>query len=183
MEFMKKLMAGILLSTLLLSTTAMSFAAENGNLEKKAILASKIVAATEIKAAEIIKLDIKDLGNATVEFIEIKDDAIKSLGEDIVVLGINEDQVMELPSFKEYMKEMKDELKDINKTDLKALEKLYDEAVALEEDKKFDTSAKKWDDFYKILGKYFKNLNMEIISSSKALTIDMVDLEKAHIVK
>lgn len=181
---MKKLMSGILLGTLLLSTTAMSFAAENEPIVKQGIIASKVVAATELKVAELIKADIKDLGDDTIEFVEINENGtIEKLGKDCVAFKIDEAHLMELPSFKEFMKDMKDELKDINKTDLKSLETLYNEATTLEKDKKFDMSAKKWDAFYTTLEKYFKDENLKVISGTTALTVDMIDLEEATLLK
>lgn len=76
---------------------------------------------------------------------------------------------MEMPSFKEYIEGMKEFLKDIPKTDLTTLEKLFNEIDVLEEASKFDESGKKWEEFDKILEKYYKEDFKVILKESMEL--------------
>lgn len=93
----------------------------------------------------------------------------------VAVSTINDDAInitdcnWELPSFKEYMEGMKEFLKDIPKTDLTKLEKVYNEIDALEDAKKFDESCKKWDEFNEVLEKYYKEDFKVILKESMEL--------------
>lgn len=159
---MKKLMTGILLGAVVLTSTVTSFAAGNENIGVKA---KTLVEAKPIVQSKIEAFDIKSLGEDVI--IEINgtdlkkidgasiEKVLKELGEDNIDIAIAD--LAEMPNFKEFIKEMKEGLKDINKTDLKSLEKSYNEAVDLEKAKKFDEANKKWEAFDKILGKYFKD--------------------------
>ncbi|QZY55821.1 hypothetical protein [Crassaminicella profunda] len=174
---MKKIMTGILLGTVVLTATVTSFAAGNENIGVKA---KTLIEAKPIIQAKMGGLDIKSLGKNDIieindengiikingmdikkidgDMIKIDEAALKELGLDNVDVAIADK--LELPNFEEFMKEMKEGLKDINKTDLKSLEKSYNEAVDLEKAKKFDEASKKWEAFDKILGKYFKEGEM-----------------------
>ncbi|WP_165613132.1 hypothetical protein [Paramaledivibacter caminithermalis] len=58
--------------------------------------------------------------------------------------------------------------KNIPKDDMKKLESLYEQSIKLEKDNKLDKADKKWDEFYKILDKYFDEnaimINLEDLS-------------------
>ncbi|MCT4619369.1 MAG: hypothetical protein N4A62_08250 [Marinisporobacter sp.] len=177
---MKKLMTGILLGAVVLTSTVTSFAAGNENIGVKA---KTLVEAKPIVQSKIEAFDIKSLGEDVI--IEINgtdlkkidgasiEKVLKELGEDNIDIAIAD--LAEMPNFKEFIKEMKEGLKDINKTDLKSLEKSYNEAVDLEKAKKFDEANKKWEAFDKILGKYFKD--GEIISGY-AIELNEEDMKK-----
>ncbi|SHK51567.1 hypothetical protein SAMN02745912_03549 [Paramaledivibacter caminithermalis DSM 15212] len=51
---------------------------------------------------------------------------------------------------------------------MKKLESLYEQSIKLEKDNKLDKADKKWDEFYKILDKYFDEnaimINLEDLS-------------------
>lgn len=61
------------------------------------------------------------------------------------------------PSFEEFMKDMS--TKKIPADDMNTLKSLYKDIIKLEKGNKFDDSDKKWDEFYKILGKYLEDCN------------------------
>lgn len=63
----------------------------------------------------------------------------------------------EMPSYKDFMKDMSDLLKPVSKEDAKSLEKLYNKAVAAEKNSKYEDANKDWEAFDKILDKYFKD--------------------------
>lgn len=63
----------------------------------------------------------------------------------------------EMPSYKDYMKDMSDFLKPVSKEDTNSLETLYNKAVAAEKDGKYDDATNDWAAFDKILEKYFKD--------------------------
>ncbi|MCH4887303.1 hypothetical protein EZV73_06955 [Acidaminobacter sp. JC074] len=63
---------------------------------------------------------------------------------------------------KEWLKDLK-----LTSDDMTAIEKLFDEAVKLEEASKYDEANKKWDDYYKILDKYEGAFTIEPVMEMK----------------
>lgn len=63
----------------------------------------------------------------------------------------------EMPSYKDFMKDMSEFLKPVSKEDAKSLENLYNKAVAAEKDGKYEDADNDWGAFDKILDKYFKD--------------------------
>lgn len=68
--------------------------------------------------------------------------------------------VFEDLSFEDFMKDMP--TKDITKDDMKKLNSLYNQCGKLEKDNKLDEANKKWNEFDKILSKYFDKDNMVV---------------------
>ncbi|MCT4604782.1 MAG: hypothetical protein N4A64_01550 [Marinisporobacter sp.] len=154
---MKKLMSSILLGAVVLTATVTSFAAGHEPIKKNGVLRATETLIAEAKIGTLGEVGITQINGVDIEAIAntiaITDEDLKKLGEDHIVIGNS----MELPSFEEFIKFMKENLKDINEEDKKALKKLYNEAADLEKAKKFDKAFKKWEAFDKILEKYFKD--------------------------
>lgn len=153
---MKKLMTSILLGTLVLTSTSMSFAAGNTNIVEKAMVCTKAQPITQIQMTDILDQS----GKAMIEIDEATLENLKNGSLNITTDAI---ALEELPTFEEYMKIFKENIKDINKTDLKSLEKLYNEIATLEKANKFKEAENKWKAFDNILEKYFKDdMNIKI---------------------
>jgi TolA-binding protein len=87
------------------------------------------------------------------EFYTLLDKYFK---DDIKMTELEGDE-FEMPSYKDFMKDMSEFLKPVSKEDAKSLEKLYNKAVAAEKNSKYEDANKDWEAFDKILDKYFKD--------------------------
>lgn len=153
---------------MIFSTASMSFAAEN-NIKAQSVTDSNKVIECEdgLYDMEDIEFEFKGndifvngekIGEIDGEKVKFDEDKLNELDlEDMDIEFIDEMQ-----NFDEFMDDMKEYLKDIEKGDLEKLEKLYDGASKLDEAEKFEESDVKWEKFDEILDKYFKDdINFE----------------------
>ncbi|MCT4507373.1 MAG: hypothetical protein N4A48_01195 [Tepidibacter sp.] len=90
----------------------------------------------------------------------------------------------EFLSWDEFLKDMQDEFKDIEKADLEKLKAFYEDAIKLEKSQKYEEANKVWEKFDKIFFKYADQI--EILTADKFLKemedrfgdIEKADLEK-----
>ncbi|MCT4566669.1 MAG: hypothetical protein N4A68_20430 [Maledivibacter sp.] len=126
---------------------------------------------TDMPTKNIPKDDMKKLKDLYSQSVDLEKDnefdkASKKWDEFYKILDkyLDKDEVtmatVELPSFDAFMKDMP--VKDIPKDDMNKLKTLYNEVVKLEKDDKFDEANKKWNEFYKILDRYFDENKMII---------------------
>lgn len=75
-----------------------------------------------------------------------------SMGTAFASSTLNAISSADFPSFKEFISA---DAENLSNSDFSKLEKLYKEIVELEKNEKFDQADKKWNEFYKILDKYY----------------------------
>lgn len=101
-------------------------------------------------------VDEKRFEKADKLYDEFYNSLDKYFKEDIQMTEI-EDANVEMPSYKDYMKDLSDFLKPVSEEDQKSLERLYKKAVSAEKEGKYEDAGNDWMAFDKILDKYFKD--------------------------
>ncbi|WBW96598.1 hypothetical protein [Oceanirhabdus sp. W0125-5] len=123
----------------------------------------------ELKA-EIDKIDEKDLaklGNLYDQIIVLEkaekfEEADKLWDQlDNILNKYYDSEDFELQSKEDLLKELKEEIGEINEKDLATLGALYDQIVVLEDAEKFEQVDKLWEQFDNILNKYYDGEDFE----------------------
>ncbi|MCT4583836.1 MAG: hypothetical protein N4A54_02830 [Peptostreptococcaceae bacterium] len=157
---MKKMITSLLLGAMVFSTASMSFAAQSDIKAQSVTDSNEVIECEdglcdmdiEIKGDDVF-INGEKIGEIDGTKVKIDEDKLNELDLE----DMNIEVIDEMPSFDEFMDDMKEYLKDIDKGDLDKLEKLYDEVSKLDEAEKFDESDEKWEKFDEILDKYFKD--------------------------